>query len=139
MQAEVVDLARRNLAGWGLTDRVSVATADVRSLPPQLRGPYDLITLHNNVYYFATVERTALFAELAGMLTDRGAICVVSMMAGNTVASADLDLTLRSTAGCAPLPKVDELQAQLRAAGLSTLVPTHLMPLEPLYAVVASR
>ena len=47
-------------------------------------GPYDLITLHNNIYYFATAERTALFTGLAGKLTETGAICVVSMMAGTT-------------------------------------------------------
>lgn len=139
MDPEVVALAQRNVMSWGLADRASVRRGDIRSLDEPLSGPFDLITLHNNIYYFTTAERAPLFGHLAELLSPRGALCVVSMTAGGTVAGTDLDLTLRSTAGCAPLPELDQLREQLRQAGFMSVVSTSLLPLEPLHAVVASR
>jgi len=52
---------------------------------------------------------------------------VVSMTAGGTVVGTDLDLTLRSTAGCAPLPELDQLREQLRQAGFMSVVSTSLV------------
>ena len=63
---DVVAQAARNLATWGLTDRFAVAQVDVREQsegrpPPELAGPWDLVLLMQNVYYFAGDERADLF------------------------------------------------------------------------------
>ncbi len=138
MQPEVVAMATSNLGSWGLGGRATIRTADVRSLTDGFDGPFDLITLYNNIYYFPTAQRTDLFSDLARRLAPGGAIALVSMMGRGSISSADLDLTVRSTIGCGPLPRLDELPGQLRKAGLTKIEQTRLIPPEPLYGMVAS-
>ena len=55
-------LARQNVAAWGVADRVTIETGDVRAR--RAEPSYDLVTLHNNVYYFPVDERVALLQGL---------------------------------------------------------------------------
>jgi predicted O-methyltransferase YrrM len=139
MQPAVVALAQKNFATWGIAERVTTRVADIRSTDLGDDPPFDLVTLYNNIYYFRVEERQSLFKRLTELLAPHGVICVVSLTAGGTVLSADLDLTLRSTAGCAPLPKLSELKEELAGAGMKTVSVTRLIPLEPLYGVVGTR
>jgi SAM-dependent methyltransferase len=137
LQAEVVANTARSLAVWGLAERFQVVHADVRALPPALAGPFDLITLYNNVYYFPVAERPALLGGLRARLAPGGALALTSMFQGDSVAAANFDLLLRATAGCAPLPDLAELTAQLRAAGFGAVEATPLLPGQPFYGLVA--
>jgi SAM-dependent methyltransferase len=134
----VVDLAAENLRAWGLDDRFSVRTADVRQLPDDLPGPWDLVLLLQNVYYFAGDDRIALLRRLRG-LSPAGALVVATAVRGTgDPFAAHLDVVLRSTAGNTPLPTVDELQEDLRTAGFTSLVVRRLAPFQPMRALVAS-
>jgi len=137
LQDEVVARAKANLAEWGISERFSVLVADVRHPPAEVTGPFDLITLYNNVYYFREEERPSLFEMLRSWLNPAGKLALVSLMQGKSVLSLDLNLALRSTVGCTALPKLDELTSQLRATGFARVETVKLMPLDPLYGVVA--
>jgi SAM-dependent methyltransferase len=134
----VVEVARRNVTTWGLTDRVEVYQADLRTLPPELQGPWDLILLFQNIYYFPTEERRAVLARLR-KLAPNGVVAVATVVASaSDPIAAHLDLVLRSTAGNYPLPSATEVPAALRAAGYATIDERSLAPGQPLRAFIAS-
>ncbi|HEV8229594.1 MAG TPA: class I SAM-dependent methyltransferase [Candidatus Limnocylindria bacterium] len=135
---DVVALARSNLADWGIADRFEIVEGDVRRRAGDLRGPFDLVQLLNNIYYFEPAERIALFALLRSLLADGGALIVVSATEGSTVAIRAFDLVLRSTAGCWALPARDELASQLRESGFSRVRRTELAPGQTLDAFLAT-
>lgn len=143
---DVVALARRELAAWGLDGRFSVAEADVRSvadgpdgeLGGGLGGPWDLVLLVQNVYYFAGADLIDVLRRLRRRLAPAGALLVATAVRGTgDPAAAHLDVVLRSTAGITGLPTVGELRADLRAAGFGTVEVRRLAPLQPLRALVA--
>ncbi len=138
VDAAVVAQAERNLAAWGLADRFSVRRADVRDSPDDLAGPWDLVLLMQNVYYFAGDDRIALLHRLRE-LAPVGAVVVATAVRGTgDPFAAHLDVVLRSTAGNTPLPTLDELRDDLAAAGFRSVDARHLAPLQPMRAVVAS-
>jgi len=137
VQDEVVKQARENLQAWGVADRFQVHVADIRRPPPEVAGPFDLITLYNNVYYFEEAERPALFRSFRSWLAPGGAFALVSMFHGRTFGSIDLDLALRCTAGCTGLPDLEQTARELNEAGFSDVKKAKLMPLEPLWGLVA--
>lgn len=137
LREEVAARARENLKQWGFPSRFTILHADVRSLPPEARGPFDLVTLYNNVYYFEVGERVNLFRSLRDVLRPGGAFALASLMRGPTALAQDFDLVLRSTLGCAALPSPGELRAQLREAGFENIRAVRLMPNEPFYAIVS--
>lgn len=138
MQEDVIRLAARNLKKWGLGERFKVVLGDIRKPPEVVGGGFDLVTLYNNVYYFPVEERVELFRQIRGLLGPGGRLALLSSMQGLTPLSADFDLILRSTVGCAPLPRLDELKNQLREAGFGEVSIVRLVPVEPFYGVVAS-
>ncbi|MFZ0228782.1 MAG: class I SAM-dependent methyltransferase [Mycobacterium sp.] len=130
-------LAGANFAAWGIANRCTALHADIRQ--PQLArldGPFDVVTLHNNVYYFSAPERASLFADLRRRLEPGGRLVVTSVFAGKELAAAEFDLVLRATAGCWPLPERAELLDELRHAGFSD-IEFHRLATPPLYGVVA--
>jgi SAM-dependent methyltransferase len=138
MDADVVALARRNLAVWGLAGRFPVHHADLRALPAELDGPWDLVLLLQNIYYFAPADRPALLDRLR-RLALRGTLVVGTAVAGTgDPAAAHLDLVLRSTDGNVGLPTAAEMRAALDAAGFGTVEERRLAPLQPLRAFVAT-
>lgn len=139
MSDRVVEMANVNLQKWRIAARFKAIRANINDSDPGLDGPYDLITLHNNVYYFAEDARTALFSSLRQRLAPGGRLILVSLFKAPTVISADLDLVLRSTEDNYPLPERDDLSASLTKAGYSAPRFHRLIPAEPLYGVVAQN
>lgn len=137
LEEEVAARARANLEAWGLGERFRVLAADVRDPPPELDGPFDVITLYNNVYYFEPSARPRLFADLRARLAEGGVLAIATLVREGGLAAAELDLVLRSTAGCSPLPTPDELEREARGSGFGRFDRNRLMPLEPLYGMVA--
>jgi SAM-dependent methyltransferase len=137
VQPDVVNEATSNMAKWGLADRFSVELADALEPPPHIAGPFDVITLYNNVYYFTVEQRRRLFSQFKRWLAPGGGVAVVSMMRGGTVPATDFDLILRSTIGCTPLPDLNELCLELKQAGLQHIERVKLMPIEPLWGIIA--
>jgi 4-hydroxy-2,2'-bipyrrole-5-carbaldehyde O-methyltransferase len=134
----VVGLARQRLADAGLAERFDVRHADIRTL--QLpAASFDLVLLFQNIYYFAEGERPGLLRRLHALLAPGGALVLASLFAGRSLAAAHYDLVFRATAGCAPLPRRQELDRQLRDAGFTTTRRVQLTPLGSFHAIVAVR
>ncbi|MDO8689393.1 MAG: class I SAM-dependent methyltransferase [Dehalococcoidia bacterium] len=138
MRKEVVDEAIQNLTEWGIGDRFRVLVGDIRHPSAELDGPFDVITLYNNIYYFDPAGYASLFGSLRSRLAKGGTLGIVSMMKGKSLTSLQFDIVLRSTTGCARLPTVSELCAILREAGFAHVASEKLMPGEPLYGIAAN-
>ncbi len=131
----VAKRALANLAAWGLAERAQVVARDVRALDV---GPgFDLVTLHQNVYYFPLAERTALFAALRGFARPGGRLLITSTCRGGSMISAVLDVWGRVTEGTGPLPDPEELAQQLEAAGWREVGARNLLPGDRFYRFVA--
>ncbi|MFF2654976.1 SAM-dependent methyltransferase [Streptomyces sp. NPDC058045] len=115
VQPASVELAEANLRDWSLADRFTVRQGDVRET--DLDGPYDVILLLNNIYYFAPKERTELFRTLRGALSENGTLVLVSIFHDSNPTSLGLDLVLACTEGCYALTTPQELVPELRDAG----------------------
>lgn len=138
VSAAAADLCRLNLAEWGLAERFIVVEGDIRT-PPSDLGRFDLVTLFHNIYYFDPAERPHLFETLRSLLTPRGALAIVCYFSGRTKIATHFDLILRSTKGNTALPDLDVTIATLRSSGFDVERPKRLVPLEPLYGLVARR
>src|SRR5262249_19928764 len=117
LQPELVEGARRNLAAWNLTDQGRGAAGDnsQRAPEPLPEPPYDLVTLHNNVYYFPVDARVSLLRHLRAFLKPRGRILITTHCAG-TSSGACIGLFAALTEGCGRLPHREEMIAQLHDA-----------------------
>ncbi|MEW6502190.1 MAG: methyltransferase domain-containing protein [Thermodesulfobacteriota bacterium] len=139
LDQSVVQQARNNLVAWGIAERFTVMPADIRHAPEALAGPFDFISLYNNLYYFTPEERPALFRQLHSRLAPGGTFAVVSLMRGKSAMTINFDLVLRSTVGCAALPAPEETMAQLKAAGFTAIEPVPLMPAADFHGILARR
>ncbi len=138
MSESVSALAADNLTAWGLRDRCTALHADIRRThAADLDGPFDLITLHNNVYYFSEAEQREVFADLRRRLAPGGRLVMTSVFAGKTLAAAEFDLVLRSTANCWPLPERNEILDALQEAGYRNITFHRLLATDPLFGVIA--
>jgi SAM-dependent methyltransferase len=137
MQEDVVAHARENLASWGLAERFDVKVGNILAPHAEWRARFDLVTLYNNIYYFPLESRVELFRSIRSLLAAGGALAMVSIMHGPSLDSLNFDLLLRSTRGCAPLPKLAELITQLREGGFPGVRLSRLIPGEWLYGVLA--
>lgn len=137
LQPEVAAMARGNLARWGLADRVRVESGDVRARPAS--PEWDLVTLHQNIYYFPVAERPALLAHVRGFLRPGGRLLLTTGCRGGSVAMGVLDLWGAATEGAGRLPDPDELVAQLGEAGYMGAASERLVPGEALFAFTATK
>jgi len=141
MDAAVVEQCRENLATWGLQEKYMVLQADIREPPAQLGGPFDLVTLYNNIYYFPPEERLSLLTSLRVMLAPGGALALSSSMQGRgkNVFAANFDLVTSSMVGCYRVPHQAELEAQLREAGFGKVRSMRLIPGEAYFGLLATE
>jgi len=135
LQAEVAAEARKNIAAWGLADRVEIVHEDVRERAPE--AAFDIVTLYNNIYYFPVDERVALFRRLAAFLKPSGFLLAVTCCQGGSVAVEALNLWGAATAGARRLPTVNEMTAQMREAGFGAVQTFRLAPGESFFAFKA--
>ena len=138
LDESVVQQARANLGEWGGGDRFHLLVADARQPPAELDGPFDLITLYNNIYYFTPEERPPLLRRFRSWLAPGGSLVLVTVMRSSTPAAADLDLALRCTQGCTGLPALDEVRAVLKESGFASVRTVKLMPGEAFFGLVAA-
>jgi SAM-dependent methyltransferase len=131
----VAERARANLAAWDFAKRVEVVACDVRALGAGAR--FDLLTLHQNVYYFPLAERVALFTALRGLARPGGRLLITSTCRGGSMISAVLDVWGRVTEGTGPLPEPEGLARQLEAAGWREVGARNLLPGDRFFRFVA--
>jgi SAM-dependent methyltransferase len=133
---EVADLARRNIVTWGLEGRVTVRAGDVRDCTPE--PVYDLVTLHNNIYYFPPETRVPTLKKLRGFLRPGGRILITTHCLGSWSGGC-IGLFAALTEGCGRLPSREEMVAQLREAGYDDPDSRRLIPFDEYAAFVAGN
>ncbi|MEM7587046.1 MAG: class I SAM-dependent methyltransferase [Acidobacteriota bacterium] len=132
----VVAAAQRLLAEAGLDDRFTVQRGDMREAASWPEGPFDVITAHQNVYYFEAEERLALWRACRERLSDAGRLVIVTPTSGGPL-SDYFSLILLSTEGCYRLPSVGELVTELKAAGLQLARRERLIPGDAVWGIEA--
>lgn len=126
LQAEVVEQAAANLAAWGLTDRVETRVGDLRAFRA---GPeFDLVTLHNNIYYFPLGERTEVLRRARSFLAPGGTLLLTTGCQGGPAGLRVLNMWCEYADFAGPLPCAAELAAQLEGAGLADVRSWSLVP-----------
>lgn len=126
LQEDAADQARRNIQSWGLADRVTIEVGDIRDA--QGTADADVVTLHQNIYYFGQDERTDVLRHLGTFLAPGGRLLVTTICRGTGAAASGLDLWCAMTRGADRLPSADELVAHLREAGYGDAQALQLTP-----------
>lgn len=135
LQADVAIEARKNIAAWGLADRVEIVHGDVRAQGPE--PSFDIVTLYNNIYYFPVGERVELFRHLGRFLKPGGFLLAVTCCQLGSLAVEALNLWGAATNGAGRLPSVEEMTAQLHEAGFSSVNVFRLVPGESFWSFQA--
>jgi protein-L-isoaspartate O-methyltransferase len=138
LESDVIAATAKRLVDWGIASRYRVMSGDIRKASAETVGPFDLITLYNNIYYFPVDERVSLLAFLRQRLKPSGRLAIVSLFAGPTVVAANFELVLCSTLGCFPMGTVENIIAQLRQGGFQEASSVRLIPAQPFFGVTAS-
>ena len=96
--------------------------------------------LLNNIYYFDQQSRAALYRDMGELLTERGQLLIVSMMAPGSVAAAHLHFMLTCQAEplrrCRVGPRSRAICARPDSGSLANQV---LVPTEPFIGLRAIR
>lgn len=80
LQPRVAELARKNIKSWGLLGRATIEATDVREY--QSEAEFDLVTLHQNIYYFKVDERIDLARRLIKFLRPGGRLLLTTACQG---------------------------------------------------------
>ena len=137
LQEKVASAARRNIQAWGLEDRVTIELCDVRKYATSQK--FDLITLHQNIYYFPVAERVALASHLMDCLKPGGQVLLTSIGQGGSPGMQAVNIWVSTTEGYGPLPHPDQLCQQFKEAGFSDVQRKRLLPFESFWAFVATK
>lgn len=137
MQQEVADQAARNMAEWGLADRVETRQADLRTL--ELQPQFDLVTLHNSIYYFPEDERVDALRRARACLAPGGRLLLTSPCQGGNIGLEALNLWFSYSDFGGALPREHELVAQLKQAGFVDVRADQLVPGEQFRAFTAGN
>jgi len=137
LQENVAAVAQGNIQAWGLENRVTIEHADVRNYSSGQK--FDLITLHQNIYYFPVQERESLFRHLKEYLKPGGQVLLTSVCQGGGPGVQALNIQVSTTEGFSPLPNPDHLSQQLKAAGFAGVRARRLVPLESLWSFNAMK
>lgn len=135
-QAEVADAARRNLAASGLGGAVRIEHADILQFDSAER--FDLITLHNNIYYFSGERRDALLRKVRALLKPAGRLLLTTSCQGGSAAVAALHLWWALSDQDSGLPRREDLRQQLQDHGFARVDDKRLLPGESYFAFLAT-
>ncbi|MFE6775198.1 SAM-dependent methyltransferase [Streptomyces sp. NPDC057702] len=136
LQDEVVAQARGNLDKWGLADRVEVVRSDVRTYATEQK--FDLVTLHNNIYYFPEGERTKVLERARSFLMPGGRLLLTTSCQGGGPGIEMLNLWCAYADFTGTLPRPTELLDQMRDAGFTRVRSRRLVPGEEFRAFVGT-
>jgi SAM-dependent methyltransferase len=137
LQDNVARVASENVQAWGLEDRVRIEVGDIRAMPAE--PSFDLVTLYNNIYYFAVEERVALLARARRLLRPGGSLLLTTCCQGGSLGIEALNLWGASNAHGGRLPSVAEMVQQLDQAGYAGVDTMRLIPGDRFYAFRARQ
>ncbi len=137
LQEKVAEGARKHLREWGLEGRAVVEHCDVRKYRTDKQ--FDLVTLHQNIYYFTPADRAALCRHVLGFLKPGGRLLVTTLGRGGGPTVQAVDIWVSTTEGYGPLPDPDEFCGQIREAGFAEVRKKRLIPFESFWAFTGTR
>lgn len=137
LQEKVAEQARGNIKKWGLEDRAVIEHCDVRNYSGSEK--FDLITLHQNIYYFSFSEREDLFRDLNSYLKPGGQVLLTTVCQGGGPSMQAVNIWVSTTEGYGPLPYSDQLCKQFKNAGFTEIKIKRLVPFESLWAFSALK
>lgn len=136
LQEKVADAARKNIKAWGLENRATIEHADVRNYSSGQK--FDLVTLHQNIYYFPIQERENLFRHIKEYLKPGSQVLLTSVCQGGGPGIQALNIQVSTTEGFSPLPDPGQLCQQLKTAGFVDVKAWRFVPFESLWAFKAA-
>ena len=135
LEESVARIALDNLRNWGILEKASIEQGNILHWQPQ--AEFDLVTLHNGIYYFPVADRLPLLRHLRRFVRPAGRILLTTnCQGGGTDMKEVLSFLMSATEGCGRLPTVKEMLEQLEQAQFTTQPPIRLIPTEPLYAFI---
>jgi len=137
LQEKVADAARKNIKAWGVENRATIEHSDVRNYSSGQK--FDLVTLHQNIYYFPVQERENLFRHIKEYLKPDGQVWLTSVCQGSGPGIQALNIQVSTTEGFSPLPDPDQLCQQLKSAGFVDVKAWRFVPFESLWAFKAAK
>ncbi|MBS2534577.1 class I SAM-dependent methyltransferase [Catenulispora sp. NF23] len=134
LQDEVAAEAAENMAVWGLAGRVETRQGDLRTLT--VEPQFDLVTLHNNIYYFPPGDRVDVLRKARSLLAPGGRLLLTTACRGGNLGLEVLNLWFTHADFGGPLPTVEDLVRQLDDAGFAQVTTRRLIPGDQFHAVV---
>lgn len=126
IQESTANFARQNLDAWGLAERASIMVQDVRQ--HRSLHSYDIISLHNLIYYFPRANRGPLFDHLSSLLKPGALLIITSLCQGPLPSIRVMDLWSSMNRDCGPLPTPQELKTLLEEHGFTRLSLSEIIP-----------
>jgi SAM-dependent methyltransferase len=137
LQPDVAALAAANISKWNLNGRVIIEEGDV--MQTKAEPVYDLVTLHQNIYYFPVERRVDLLRHVRNFLKPTGRLLLTTCCQGGAAGACLLDFWASMTEGCGRLPSRTEMAAQLHEAGFCDITQRRLIPGESFYAFAGRK
>lgn len=130
----VVRDARAAMDCASLAARFEVMHADMRDASSWPDERFDVVTAHQNVYYFTPEERAAIWRNCRRALSADGRLVVVTPTSGGPMSSY-FALILASTEGCRDLPSIATLEAEFESAGFAKVRRERLIPGDSVWGI----
>ncbi len=125
-QPSIAALARENMRQWGLTERVDIL--DTGLMEHEQPGRYDIVTLHNLIYYFPTRRRKAVLMRAQDLLKEGGLLVVTTMVRSSLPGIRAFNLWTMMNRNSGPLPSEGEVESLLSSTGLNDVRSRELIP-----------
>ena len=100
---------------------------------------YDLITLHNNIYYFTEEQRQTVLTQAHKLLKPGGQLLMTTSCQGGSSAITALNLWFSLSDVGGALPEVEQLKQSLGQSGFVHVNSKRLMPGESYFAFLAQK
>lgn len=137
LQPEVAEQAAANMAAWGLSGRVETRQGDLRKL--DLDETFDLVTLHNNIYYFPEADRVDVLERARSLVAPGGRLLLTTSCQGGSPGLEVLNLWFEYADFGGPLPHEHELVEQMTRAGFTGVSASRIIPGEQFRAFTGTR
>ena len=137
LQSSVADFAQNNIRTWGLDERVIIEHCNIWEYP--VIEAFDLVTLHQNIYYFPVKKRVDLAKHLSQYIKPGGRLMMTTACQGGNPALQTLNIWVSITDGYGPLPHREQLCSRLEEAGFCNVHSKRLLPGESFYAFFGTK
>lgn len=118
--------------------RCEVRHGDIEAIAGDL-GEFDLVLPMNNIYYWPPERRADLLRTIRSCMAPGGGLLLASATPDGQPFSRHLDVMLRVTSGSHRLPTAQELESDLRSAGLVDVAVLEPVPKSGLVVATARR